>query len=111
MSTITVIVKDIQASLLHERKKLDDARNISTATADSPQPAQVGNLFKYPTPARFGDRVKKIWNEDIERSIRRIQNKDWERMGRTLEGHVKRARERMISSFERMGEDAKKNST
>jgi Altered inheritance of mitochondria 5 len=121
MTTITIIAKDIQTSLIRERKKLDDARNNSTqstsstatttTTASAQQPPKLGDIIKWPTTTRVADRMKKIWNEDIERSVRRMQNTDWERMGRAVEGHMKRARERMASSFERMGEDSKKNST
>ena len=119
MTTITVIAKDIQTSLIRERKKLDDARNNSiqsssstTATTSTPQqPPKLGDIIKWSTTTRVADRIKKMWNEDIERSVRRMQNTDWERMGRAVEGHMKRARERIATSFERMGEDSKKNST
>jgi hypothetical protein len=119
MTTITIIAKDIQTSLIRERKKLDDARNNSaqssssatTATSSTQDPPKLGDIITWPTTTRVADRMKKIWNEDIERSVRRMQNTDWERMGRAVEGHMKRARERMATSFERMGEDSKKNST
>jgi hypothetical protein len=113
MTTITAIAKDIQASLVRERKKLDDARNAqaqaSGTTDSSQQPAKVGDI-KWATTTRVAERIKKMWNEDIERSVRRMQNTDWERMGRSLESHLKRARERMATSLERMGEDSKKKS-
>ena len=113
MTTITVVAKDIKTSLIRERKRLDDARHSPQQTStDSPQPPpKVGDMVKWPTPTRIADRVKKMWNEDIERSVRRMQNTDWERMGRTLEAHVKRARERIAASFERIGDDSKKKST
>jgi len=115
MSTITIIAKDIQTSLIRERKKLDDARNASQSTSSttsaSAQPPKLGDMVKWPTTTRVADRIKKMWNEDIERSVRRLQNTDWDRMGRTVEGHIKRARERISNSFERLGEDSKKNST
>src|SRR5947207_2103612 len=120
MNTITIIAKDIQTTLIRERKKLDDARNNSssssttaTTTTASPQqlPPKLGDIIKWPTTTRVSDRMKKMWNEDIERSVRRMQNTDWERMGRAVEAHMKRARERMATSFKRMGGDSKKNST
>lgn len=121
MTTITVIAKDIQTSLIRERKKLDDARNQSlsptpsetTASASTPMSNGPGGVFKWPSNAKVADRIKKMWNEDIERGIRRIQNTDWERMERNVGGHIKRARERISKSFDRMGQqqDSKKNST
>jgi hypothetical protein len=109
MSTITAIVSDIQSSLIRERRKLDNARH-SQAGPDSLETPKIDSIVKSPTSTRVSDRIKKIWNEDIERSVRRMQNTDWERMGRAVEAHVKRARERMASSFERLGEDSKKKS-
>jgi hypothetical protein len=103
LTTITVIAKDIQSALIRERKKLDDA-------AKKPQSPRMADIVKWPTPTRVADRVKKMWNEDIEKSVRRMQTTDWERMGRAVEAHMKRAKERMAVSFERMGEDSKKKS-
>jgi Altered inheritance of mitochondria 5 len=109
MTTITAIVSDIQSSLVRERRKLDNARH-SHAVPDSPETPKADGSVKLSTSTRVADRIRKIWNEDIERSVRRMQNTDWERMGRAVEAHVKRARERMASSFERLGEDSKKKS-
>ena len=118
MTTITVIAKDIQASLIRERKKLDDARNAhqsslpsATTTTTGPTPKKLADIIKWPTSTSVGDRIKKMWNEDIERSVKRMQNTDWEKVGRAVEGHVERARKRIYSSFDRMGEDSKKDST
>jgi Altered inheritance of mitochondria 5 len=119
MNSIQVIAKDIRTSLLRERRKLDDARNSSQAvsasatTTDSAKPAtRLGGIAKWPTSTRVTDRIKKMWNEDIERSVRRMQTTDWERMGKAVESHMKRARERMITSLGRIGDDSsKKNST
>jgi Altered inheritance of mitochondria 5 len=108
MTAITAIAKDIQTSLLREKRKLDEARNPQAST-DSPPPS--AGLLKWPSSTRVTDRIKKMWNEDIERSVRRMQKTDWERMEKEVEAHMKRARERMSTSFERMGQDSKKNST
>jgi len=114
MTTITVIAKDFQTKLLKERRRLENARNSQTSgSTDTPvtnPSTNVGSLVKWPSSTRVSDRVKKMWNNDIERSVRRLQNTDWERMGRNVEQHVKRARERIATSFERMGEDSKKKS-
>lgn len=107
LTTITVIAKDIQSALIRERKKLDDA---AKKTQSSPQSPRMVDMVKWPTPTRVADRVKKMWNQDIEKSVRRMQTTDWERMGRAVEAHMKRAKERMAVSFERMGEDSKKKS-
>ena len=114
ITTITVVAKDIQTKLLQERRRLENARNSqisgSSDTSTTNPSTSVGSLAKWPSPTRVTDRVKKMWNDDIERSVRRLQKTDWERMGRNVGQHVKRARERMATSFERMGEDSKKKS-
>jgi Altered inheritance of mitochondria 5 len=117
-TTVIVVAKDIQAALLREQKKLDEAataarqRNTDRAAARAADRANgdsktVGDLVKWPT-ARIADRAKKIWNEDIEKSVRRMQDTDWVGMGRAVEGHVKKARERMITSFEKISDNSKK---
>lgn len=112
--TVLVVAKDIQATLLRERKKLDEAANaarqrhtdVAAARANG-DTKTVGDSVTWPT-AKIADRAKKIWNEDIEKSVRRMQDTDWVGMGRAVEGHVKKARERMITSFEKISEDSKK---
>jgi hypothetical protein len=113
-TTVLVVAKDIQAALLREQKKLDEAasaarqRHTDVAAARANGDTKtVGDSVKWPT-ARIADRAKKIWNEDIEKSVRRMQDTDWVGMGRAVEGHVKKARERMITSFEKISEDSKK---
>ena len=110
LTTIGVVAKNIQASLIREQKKLENARNAQTS--GEPSQPTIAASIKWASPGRVADRIKKIWNEDIERSARRIQNTDWERMGQAVESHMKRARERMASSWERMGSgDSKKDSS
>lgn len=115
LTTISVIAKDIQSSLIKEREKLDKARASSTATKSSRQrsgqvkPARLQDVIRWPTTKRIADRIKKMWNRDIEKSVRRIQKTDWEKVGSAVQGHMKRARERMVTSFERMGEGSKKS--
>jgi hypothetical protein len=113
-TTVLVVAKDIQAALLREQKKLDEAASAArqrhtdvAATRANGDTKTVGDSVKWPT-ARIADRAKKIWNEDIEKSVRRMQDTDWVGMGRAVEGHVKKARERMITSFEKISEDSKK---
>jgi len=110
LNTINAAAKDIQVSLARERKKLEAARNAQSAAEEPKKRQKASDVFKWSTVTRVGDRIKKIWNEDIERSVRRMQNTDWERMGKALEVHLKRAQERMVTSFERLGEDSKKSS-
>jgi hypothetical protein len=102
MTTITVIAKDIQKSLVREQKKLEAA-----AAKKSPQ---TKDQFTWPSRERVADRVKKIWNQDIERSVKRMQTTDWERMGKAVEERVERARERVATSMARIREDSKKSS-
>lgn len=109
MTTITVVAKDIQTSLQRERKKLDEARTTTTSTPESSRQPRVGDMIKWSATTKVADRIKKMWNEDIEKSVRRLQNTDWEKVGKAVEGHMKRARERMATSFDRMGEDSKKS--
>jgi len=109
MTTITVIAKDIQTSLLKERKKLEEARtSTQTPTSESRTP-RMAEVLSWPTTTRVADRIKRIWNEDIEKSVRRLQKTDWEKVGSAVQSHMKRARERMATSLERMGEDSKKS--
>jgi hypothetical protein len=101
MELITAKAKAIQSSLARERKKLEEAaRNNPNTSENKP--------MKWATPQQAADRVKKMWNEDIERGIRRMQTTDWERMGRAVEAQMKRAKERVTDSFS--GEDSKKKS-
>jgi hypothetical protein len=114
MTTISVIAKDIQSSLVKERKKLDDARTSAAATTQASPSTEgsrprVKDMISWPTTTRVADRIKKMWNEDIEKSVRRLQETDWEKVGGAVQDHMKRARQRMVTSFERMGEDSKKS--
>lgn len=114
ISTITLLSENIQSSLSRESKKLDAAKNRSQqASPDTTvgHVPRVGDIVKWPTTTRVADRIKKMWNEDIEKGIRQVQKTDWERMGREFREHMKRARERVATSFERMGEDSTKKST
>ena len=111
MNTITAIAKDIQSSLIKERKKLEEARAGASPSPESSDTDKGRDHIRFRT-TRVSERIKKMWNQDIERSVRRLQNTDWERMVKSVEARVKRARERMLTSFERMGGDeSKKNST
>jgi|SRR5579859_5263263 len=116
ITTITILSKDIQTSLSRESKKLEEAAKAKStsgtaASAADGQVVRVGDIVKWPTTTRVADRIKKMWNEDIEKGIRQVQNTDWERMGRGFKEHMMRAKERMATSFERMGEETKKKST
>ena|SRR5271163_3868354 len=51
---------------------------------------------------RLSDRMKKAWNEDIEKSVRRVQNTDWLRMSQDMGKNLKRAQERVSASVQRM---------
>ena len=112
ITTITILSNDIQTSLSRESKKLEAAKAKSNQppVAEDGQVVRVGDILKWPTTTRVADRIKKMWNEDIEKGIRQVQNTDWERMGRGFKEHMGRAKERMATSFERMGEETKKKS-
>src|SRR5579859_2504444 len=122
ISTIQILAKDMQASLERESRKLQAAKSASKTSATSGTKTdsdaergsvtpRIGDLVKWPTTTRVADRIKKMWNEDIEKGIRQVQKTDWERMGRGFKEHMMRAKERMATSFERMGEETKKKST
>jgi hypothetical protein len=122
ITTITILSKDIQTSLSRESKKLEAAANKNKhpsqqqpqhQSSESSIPApQMGDIIKWPiTTTRVADRIKKMWNQDIEKGIRQVQKTDWERLGRGFKEHMKRAQERIVTSFERMGEDSTKKST
>ena len=106
INTIQVVAQDIQNSVIRERKKLEDARNQSPTTSTTRR--EFGKVIVWPTPTRVVDRIKQMWNEDIERTVRRMQKTDWERMGKAVEQHMKRAKERMVSSLGRVEEESKK---
>lgn len=120
ITTITILSKDIQTSLSREAKKLEAAKDKPQSSSSSTSPGtaaaadgvvRVGDIVKWPTTTSVADRIKKMWNEDIEKGIRQVQNTDWERMGRGFKEHMIRAKERMATSLERMGEETKKKST
>jgi hypothetical protein len=126
MSTIQILAKDMQDTLNRESRKLQAARSGSkSASTSTSQPGtkrgsplegnvrvrRVEDVVTWSTTGRVADRIKKMWNEDIEKSIRKVQKTDWERMGRGFGEHVKRAKERIVGTFERMGEEGGKKST
>jgi hypothetical protein len=61
--------------------------------------------------SRLSDRVKKMWNEDMGRTVQRMKNTEWERMGRVVGGRMVEAKERMAGSIERMRDSSKKESS
>jgi hypothetical protein len=106
LTAIKAIARDMRISLESERKKLEAARNLNRTLSDKPVPAP-----KRPIEERISDRMKKMWNSDIESTVRRMQKMDWERMGRSVGSHIVQAKERIAGSLERIAEeDAKKKS-
>jgi hypothetical protein len=113
MTQITSVAHAMRETLIVERKRLDAARARSrTASGDtSTVPSAQTPPSIWPSPSRVADRVKKMWNEDIDKSVRRMQNTDWERMGRQAAEQLGRARERMASALENrfQGDSTKKS--
>jgi hypothetical protein len=106
MTAIKAIARDMGMSLERERRKLEAARNLNQTSSDTPVPAP-----KRPLDVRVSERMKKMWNSDIESTVRRMQKTDWERMGRSVGNHIIQAKERIAGSFERIAEeDGKKKS-
>jgi hypothetical protein len=114
IQSITIVAKDMQSTLSRESKKLQSASKPTASTTTDKFPTdeetlKMGDTVKWFTTTRVVDRIKKMWNEDIEKGIRQVQNTDWERMSRGFGEHMKRAQERMATSFARnIGEDTKK---
>ena len=61
--------------------------------------------------SRLSDRVTKMWNEDMGRTVQRMKNTEWERMGRVVGGRLMQAKQRMAGSIERMRDSSKKESS
>jgi hypothetical protein len=107
ITAIKAIARDVRVSLERERKKLEAARNMNKSTS----PDQPAPPVKRSYEERFSGRVKKMWNMDVEATVRRIQKADWERMGKVAGTQMKQAKDRVITSLERLqGEDSKKKS-
>jgi hypothetical protein len=102
MSQIKAAAQQFRTLLAEERRKLENARNDSTPTTTGK--ADVASMAR---TTRVVERIKKIWNEDIEHSVRRIQNTDWEATARAVQTSATHAVERL----RRIGEDSKKKST
>jgi hypothetical protein len=106
LTNITTLSSDLRDSLLQQRKKLDEIRS---ATPNEQRPAVDAPAAGAGMSSRVGERVKKMWNQDVEKGVRRLQRTDWARVGRTLGEQVKRATERIGTSMGRISEDSKKS--
>ena len=98
ISTIKVVTNDVQRSLIRQRKKLEAARNANNPQSpEIPEPKKGFAVF-VPSANTIVTRIKKTWNEDIERTVRKVQDTNWERMATVTVERFNRLRRRITES-------------
>jgi hypothetical protein len=100
ISTIKVVTNDIQSSLVRQRKRLEAARNASAqrqGLPSDPEPKKGFSVF-IPSANTIADRIKKTWNEDIERTVRKVQDTNWEKVVIASVERFNRLRQRIAES-------------
>jgi len=85
MSTIKLITHDVRTRLETQRKRLEETRNAHNTQsggsgAESEQTSKGLGAIKFPTPTSISTRIKKTWNEDVDRTVRKMQNTNWEKV-------------------------------
>jgi Altered inheritance of mitochondria 5 len=99
MSTIKVVTYDVRKKLERQQKRLADARNAnnpqSSGTGAEDEEPKKGISLKFPTPTTISTRIKKTWNEDVERTVRKVQNTNWEKVAGKAGERLDRFRRRI----------------
>lgn len=107
MTAIKAVGRDMRLSLERERKRLVAARNWNKPLPSDESPKQPPKNWD----ERLSNRIKKVWNLDVEATVRRIQNTDWERMVKAARAQMTQATDRVAKSVGRLHEeDSKKKS-
>lgn len=98
MSTIQLVTNDFQRKLLRQRKKLEAARNANNPNPSSATEPKKGFGGFVPSADTIVTRIKKTWNEDIERTVRKVQETNWERVVSVNTERFNRLRRRITES-------------
>jgi hypothetical protein len=106
-SETSQLYASIRTTLYRQRRKLEDLRAARKERLEQ----ETAHARSNDVPERISSRVKKMWNEDVERVVRRVQNADWRGYAKLVRGGVTRAGGRMSDSFSRLSSEETKKST
>jgi hypothetical protein len=111
MTSITLLTHDVRKKLERQQKRLAQARNANTqtpGTGTEGEQAKKG-LIKIPTPTSISTRIKKTWNEDVDRTVRKVQNTNWQKVLGNVKDRLARYRRKVFE--EGVDSEEKKSSS
>jgi hypothetical protein len=113
MSSIKHLTNDFRKKLERQDKRLAQARNANNPQTPGTEGEQASKGFrdfiKFPTPTTMSTRIKKTWNEDVDKTVRKVQNTNWKKLFCNATDRLARFRRRIFK--EGVDSEEKKSSS
>jgi len=108
LNSVTHLTTSAINTLRVQQRKIDELRS---RAAEQQGPLSDQEKRRREVTRRVSERVKKMWNSDIEKAVRRVRDTNWQRLWMFMGQKMRKAGERISESMGRLSSEESKKST